>query len=474
MRKLHHLAADPPALMVAKSQLPPTSSTLPPPKHKHVWGALIIAIVVFSVASSLCLFFRRKLFPHFRQSRRSYRNRKGSLKDEVLSLRNFQLEELERATNSFSEECLVGSGAFGNVYKGNFEVEGTLAIKKAHADSFQSVEEFRNEVKLLSEVKHKNLVSLVGYCEETGGRRSKLLVYEYVPNGSLLEYIIGRRGRSLTWRQRVNIAIGAAKGIAHLHDGIKPSIIHRDIKPSNILVGDDFEAKVSDFGLVKLGPIGDQSHVSSQIKGTPGYLDPAYCSSFHLSPFSDVYSFGVILLQLVSARPAVDSSRNEANYHIIEWARPSLERSNVAEILDANLLVEPCNMEVMLKMGQLGLRCVVQNPKDRPTMTQVWQELEETLYAADRFNQKEPSRSSKASSARSYRLTDHRPQRSTDSDSQSFVSIDGVGLQRFHIEMDNLSFQSASLRCFEATSFSIDIDNNLTGISEETSKKDIR
>lgn len=104
-----------------------------------------------------------------------------------------------------------------------------------------------------------------------------------------------------------------------MHEGVKPSIIHRDIKPSNILLGEGFEAKVSDFGLVKTGPIGDQSHVSSQVKGTPGYLDPAYCSSFHLSPFSDVYSFGVILLQLVSARPAVDIAKNNLNFHVIEW-----------------------------------------------------------------------------------------------------------------------------------------------------------
>lgn len=112
-----------------------------------------------------------------------------------------------------------------------------------------------------------------------------------------------------------------SSGIAHLHQGINPSIIHRDIKPSNILVGEGFEAKVSDFGLVKSGPTGDQSHVSSQIKGTPGYLDPAYCSSLHLSPFSDVYSFGVILLQLIAARPAVDTAKNGSNYHIIQWVR---------------------------------------------------------------------------------------------------------------------------------------------------------
>ncbi|XP_038722773.1 probable serine/threonine-protein kinase PBL7 [Tripterygium wilfordii] len=425
--------------------------------NKHqIWGILIIIIVTFLLSASLFLLIKRKVFPIFKQRW----TRKGSLKGKKLMLRQFQMEELEKATNNFSEECLLGFGGFGNVYKGSFEGEGTLAIKRAHADSYQSIEEFRNEVMLLSQVKHSNLVGLVGFCEKTGAKGDQVLVYEYVPNGSLLEYIMGRGGRSLTWRQRVNIAIGAAKGIAHLHDGIKPSIIHRDIKPSNILIGDGFEAKVSDFGLVKIGPIGDQSHVSSQVKGTPGYLDPAYCSTFHLSPFSDVYSFGVILLQLVSARPAVERTRNPSNHHIIDWARPSLERGNIEEILDANLLSTPCNMEMMLKMGELGLRCVVKTPKDRPRMSQVWQELEEALYLTDcNVIRKEPT-------GRSSRSMDYEQ-------SQSFVSIDGIGFQRFRVEMDSISFQSTSLRCFEASSVSIDTDkNNLRGISEETSREE--
>ncbi|KAI5588356.1 hypothetical protein BDE02_05G091800 [Populus trichocarpa] len=415
---------------------------------KHIWGALIIGIVTISVVTSLCLFFRRRLFPIFWQR---YWLHKGSLKAGTLSLRRFQLEELERATKNFSDDSLLGSGAFANVYKGTFELEGiALAIKRDHAESYQSTEEFRN-----------------------GAKRTQMLVYEYVPNGSLLDYITGKGGRSLTWRQRVNIAIGAAKGIAHLHDGIKPSIIHRDIKPSNILVGDGFEAKVSDFGLVKMGPIGDQSYVSSQIKGTPGYLDPAYCSSCHLSPFSDVYSFGVILLQLVTARPAVDLTRNPSNYNIIEWARPSLESGRVEEILDANLLTDSCDMEMMLKMGELGLRCVVKNPKDRPTMTRVWQELEEALYLADNFVDKEPSKDYWRSSSSSRRSMDRGPRRSYEN-SQSFVSIDGVGFQRFHVEMDSIFFHSTSMKCLEAASVNIDIDkNNLRGISEETSKEEI-
>ncbi|XP_022741818.1 probable serine/threonine-protein kinase PBL9 [Durio zibethinus] len=408
--------------------------------HNQMWAVLIVAILTVLLGSSLFFFCRRKICQRW--------SRQGSLKAEKLNLRRFQLEELEKATKNFSKDCLLGSGAFGNVYKGTFEVEGTLAIKRAHAESYQSVEEFTN-----------------------GPKGAKILVYEYVPHGSLLEYIMGRGGRNLTWRQRVNIAIGAAKGIAHLHDGIKPSIIHRDIKPSNILIGDGFEAKVSDFGLVKMGPIGDQSHVSSQIKGTPGYLDPAYCTSFHLSPFSDVYSFGVILLQLVCARPAVDSTRNQPNFHIIDWARPSIERGSIDEILDTSLLSEPdCNMEIMLKMGELGLRCVVKMPKDRPTMTQVWQELEDTFYSVDNFMNKQPSRGSRRTIGKFPPLSEQGHRRSLDQDySQSFVSVDGVGFQKFLVEMDSVSLQSTSLRCFEINTInSVDVDKkNLGGTSEE-------
>ncbi|CAK9142122.1 unnamed protein product [Ilex paraguariensis] len=389
----------------------------------HIWGWLLIGIVTVFFGGLLFFCFKRKLYANCRLRR----NQKGNLNAEKKRLRQFQLEELEKATNNFSKDCWVGSGAFGDVYQGKFDVEGTLAIKKANADSYTSTEEFRN-----------------------GQKGAKVLVYEYVPNGSLLDYIMG---------------------IAHLHEGITPSIIHRDIKPSNILIGEGFEAKVSDFGLVKSGPIGDQSHVSSQIKGTPGYLDPAYCSSFHLSPFSDVYSFGVILLQLVAGRPAVDTSRSHSNYHIIEWSRPSLERGNVDEILDASLLLEPCNMEMMLKMGLLGLRCVVKVPKQRPTMTQVWQELEAALHSSDNFINNQPSKSARRSVGVSSQSTDRGSYRSVDQDySQNSVSIDGIGLQRFHVEMDSLSFQSASLRCLETNSISIDADkSNLRGIMEETS-----
>ncbi|KAK1372194.1 putative serine/threonine-protein kinase PBL9 [Heracleum sosnowskyi] len=407
---------------------------------KYLWLGLIAASLFLLIGALIYVSIRNRFF---RTCTQRLKQKKDDLDAEKLMLRRFQMEELVKATNNFSRGCLIGSGAFGNVYVGTFDVEGTLAIKKARADSYTSTDEFRNEVKLLSRVKHRNLVGLVGYCEEEGPKEAQVLVYEYVHNGSLLEYIVGRGGRFLTWRQRVNIAIGAAKGIAHLHEGINPSIIHRDIKPSNILVGEGFEAKVSDFGLVKSGPIGDQSHVSSQIKGTPGYLDPAYCSSLHLSPFSDVYSFGVILLQLIAARPAVDTAKNGSNYHIIQWARPSLEKGSVEDILDANLLLEPCNMEVMLKMGQLGLRCVVKVPKQRPTMTQVWQELEAALHVADTYIPKHPIKH------RSIGVSHGSMAEQDDSEI-------GVEFQRFHVDMD--TDHSASLRCLDSSAVSIEID----------------
>ncbi|CAH1437167.1 unnamed protein product [Lactuca virosa] len=430
--------------------------------NKYLWATLIVCSLILSVAAMLYLCKKKKFLAVFKR-------RMEYMKDKIdaheLMLRKFQVEELENATNHFAKEYLIGSGAFGNVYKGTFEGNITLAIKRARDDSYTSIKEFRNEVKLLSKVKHPNLISLVGYCEETGTKGVQILVYEYVPNGSLLEHIVGRGREPLTWRQRVNIAIQAAKGIAHLHEGIKPSIIHRDIKPSNILIGDGFEAKVSDFGLVRSGPIGDNSHVSSQIKGTPGYLDPAYCTSFHLSQFSDVYSFGVILLQLIAARPAVDSNRSRTSYHIIEWAKPHIERGNIEEILDTNLLLGPCNMDIMLKMGLLGLRCVVKEPKQRPTMTQVFRELEAALLSADRFiHHLLPPRPLAATSGG--RSTELRNGQGTDHDSNS-VSLDGVGLQRFRVDMESVSFQSTSLRCLDSDSLIFNVDEEMSFCVDE-------
>ncbi|ONK72680.1 uncharacterized protein A4U43_C04F21970 [Asparagus officinalis] len=401
----------------------PKDVTVDPGRSQRTQLLAAIVLSLAAMVSAFLLYFCIK-----RMHSKKYKN---TLSMREIGLRRFSLGEIEKATKCFSKECLLGSGAFGNVYRGMFDGGKILAIKKAHVDSYDSILEFKNEVELLWRVKHPNLVGLAGFCQEAD---QKILVYEYVPNGCLLDYIAGRQKKPLTWMQRVHIAIGAAKGIAHLHEGVTPSIIHRDVKPSNILIGEGFGPKVSDFGLVKSGPVGDASHVSSQIKGTPGYLDPEYCSSYHLTTFSDVYSFGVILLQLISARRAVDHSRPASQYHIIDWARPSLDKGTVEEIIDADLLLEACNMEMMLKMGQLALKCVVNKPKNRPTMNQVAKELEEDFkrYAA-------PAISKQISNVHCKSIARQ--------ESASSISIDNVGLERFNIEEeDDISIRSVSMR----------------------------
>lgn len=243
----------------------------------------------------------------------------------------------------------------------------------------QGSDEFRNEVELFSKVHHKNLVNLIGFCEESS---EQILVYEFIPNGSLLEHLSGAR-EPLTWRQRVTIAIGAAKGLSYLHEGCSPAIIHRDIKPSNILVDVDFEAKVSDFGLSKHGPTGDESHVSTLVKGTFGYLDPHYYLSFHLTTSSDVYSFGVILLQLVTARPAVDHTRKRSQYNIISWAAAQIEKGHLEDVIDPSLVEQGYDRDVILLMARLGLRCTCKDMKMRPAISFIIQELEAALRNHD-------------------------------------------------------------------------------------------
>ncbi|XP_057863420.1 putative serine/threonine-protein kinase [Cryptomeria japonica] len=367
----------------------------------------------------------------------------------MLAVQRFALKEMEVATNRFSSELLIGTGGFGVVYKGLLNTGDTVAIKRAKRDTFQNTQEFYNEVKLLAEIRHKNLVTLIGFCEEAG---EQILVYEYIPNGSLLEHITGQTNVQFTWRQRVQIAIGAAKGIGHLHEECKPPIIHRDIKPSNILVDNQMEAKVSDFGLVRTGPLGGESHVSSLVKGTPGYMDPDYCSSYHLTPFSDVYSFGVILLQLVTAKPAVDLTKRQPRYNVIDWARPSLEQGNLENILDSSLLRQTYNRDMMLFMGQLGLRCVERSPKDRPTMRQICEELEFHLYSQIL----EPSRS----------LVNRQGENSINENEDS-ISLENIGLQKFEVEMENVSFDGTNMRSLECHSFRIYLSlNNSEQVNE--------
>ncbi|CAN6472271.1 unnamed protein product [Victoria cruziana] len=234
----------------------------------------------------------------------------------------FTFRELATATKNFRQECLIGEGGFGRVYKGRIETTGqVVAVKQLDRNGLQGNREFLVEVLMLSLLHHANLVNLIGYCAE-GDQR--LLVYEFMPLGSLEDHLhdLPPDKEPLDWTTRMKIAAGAAKGLEYLHHKANPPVIYRDFKSSNILLDEEFHPKLSDFGLAKLGPTGDKSHVSTRVMGTYGYCAPEYAMTGQLTVKSDVYSFGVVLLELITGRRAFDSSRLQHEQNLVAWARP--------------------------------------------------------------------------------------------------------------------------------------------------------
>ncbi|RZC52460.1 hypothetical protein C5167_020888 [Papaver somniferum] len=239
-----------------------------------------------------------------------------------IAAHTFKYQELAAATNNFKEECVLGEGGFGRVYKGYLEsTDQVVAVKQLDRDGLQGNREFLVEVLMLSLLDHSNLVKLIGYCAD-GDQR--LLVYELMPLGSLDDHLydLPPNKEPLNWITRMKIAEGAAKGLEYLHDKANPSVIYRDLKASNILLGEGFYPKLSDFGLAKLGPTGDNTHVSTRVMGTYGYCAPEYAMTGQLTLKSDVYSFGVVLLELITGRKAIDNSRAVKERNLVAWARP--------------------------------------------------------------------------------------------------------------------------------------------------------
>ncbi|CAO1944640.1 unnamed protein product [Urochloa humidicola] len=285
--------------------------------------------------------------------------------------RYFPFEELKKCTNNFSEINEIGSGGYGKVYKGTLANGQIAAIKRAQQGSMQGAAEFKNEIELLSRVHHKNLVSLVGFCYEQG---EQMLVYEYIPYGTLRENLMGK-GVSLDWKKRLRIAIGSAKGLAYLHELADPPIIHRDIKSTNILLDESLNAKVADFGLSKLVSDTQKGHVSTQVKGTLGYLDPEYYMTQQLSEKSDVYSFGVVLLELITARQPIEKGK-----YIVREIRTAIDQYD-QEYYGLKGLIDPKIRDSAKLIGfrrfvQLAMECVEESAVDRPTMNDVVKELE--------------------------------------------------------------------------------------------------
>lgn len=286
----------------------------------------------------------------------------------------FTLEELSRATNNFSSANLLGQGGFGYVHKGVLPNGKEVAIKQLKAGSGQGEREFHAEVETISRVHHRHLVSLVGYCI-TGS--SRLLVYEFLPNDTLEFHLHGKGQPPLDWPTRMKIALGAAKGLAYLHEDCHPKIIHRDIKASNILLDLNFEAQVSDFGLAKFTSDID-THVSTRVMGTFGYLAPEYASSGKLTDRSDVYSFGVVLLELISGRMPVDTTNTLMDDSLVDWARPlmtqALEDGNFDSLIDPKL--RDYNHIEMSRMVACAAVSVRHSARRRPKMSQIVRALE--------------------------------------------------------------------------------------------------
>ncbi|KAK4843259.1 hypothetical protein QYF36_005966 [Acer negundo] len=293
----------------------------------------------------------------------------------------FTYEELKMATDNFSEANLLGQGGFGYVHKGVLSNGKVVAVKKLKAESGQGEREFQAEVDFINRVHHRHLVSLVGYCM-SGDQR--LLVYEFVPNKTLEFHLHGKGRPVMSWPIRMKIALGSARGLAYLHEDCQPKIIHRDIKAANILIDDSFEAKVADFGLAKFS-LDTDTHVSTRVMGTFGYLAPEYASSGKLTEKSDTFSFGVLLLELITGHRPFDKNDSYLDDSMVDWAKPllaqALEDGNFGALVDPKL--QEYDFSEMTRMVTCAAASVHHSARRRPRMSQIVRALEGKLPLED-------------------------------------------------------------------------------------------
>ncbi|XP_074573926.1 putative leucine-rich repeat receptor-like serine/threonine-protein kinase At2g19230 [Curcuma longa] len=290
-----------------------------------------------------------------------------------LENRKFTYTELQNITNNFQK--ILGKGGFGSVFHGRLEDGIQVAVKMLSESSSQGTQEFLAEAQHLTRVHHRNLVSLVGYCNEVN---HLALVYEFMSQGTLQDHLRGRasNGRALSWRQRLHIAIDSAQGLEYLQRGCRPPLVHRDVKSGNILLSETLEAKIADFGLSKAFLSEANSHISTRVVGTPGYLDPEYYNTFQLSEKSDVYSYGVVLLELITGLPPIVPGTE--NILLTQWVLQRLARGNIEDVVDPRLEGE-YDINCVWKCADIALKCTAQTSKERPTMTEVLMQLKESL-----------------------------------------------------------------------------------------------
>ncbi|KAF0893072.1 hypothetical protein E2562_021330 [Oryza meyeriana var. granulata] len=286
---------------------------------------------------------------------------------------NLSLEQVIKLTHNFAPDLMIGEGYFGKVYRAQLRDGHIVAIKRAKMEHFASLRaEFSNEIALLKKIEHRNLVQLLGYIDK---RNERIVITEYVSNGTLREHLDGQRGLVLSFNQRLEIAIDVAHGLTYLHLYAEKPIIHRDVKSSNILLTEGFRAKVADFGFARTGPTEpDQSQIQTDVRGTAGYVDPEYLRTNHLTVKSDVFSYGVLLLEILSGRRPIEVRRGARERITVRWAFEKYNRGDVKEILDP-MLTESVNEDILNKIFDVAFQCVAPTRADRPAMKEVVERL---------------------------------------------------------------------------------------------------
>lgn len=332
-----------------------------------VLGTIAVAVTLSAIFFLLILKNRLKKYHTISRRRKSTR-----ISIKIDGVKDFTYGEMALATNNFNDSAEVGQGGYGKVYKGILADGTVVAIKRAQEGSLQGQKEFFTEIELLSRVHHRNLVSLIGYCDEEG---EQMLVYEFMPNGTLRDHLSAAKSKEpLSFAMRLSIALGSSKGILYLHTEANPPIFHRDVKASNILLDSKFIAKVADFGLSRLAPVPDlegstPAHVSTVVKGTPGYLDPEYFLTHKLTDKSDVYSLGVVFLELLTGMHPISHGKN-----IVREVNVSYQSGMIFSVIDNRMGSYPS--ECVEKFVKLALKCCQEDTDARPSMAQVVRELE--------------------------------------------------------------------------------------------------
>ncbi|XVF83157.1 hypothetical protein PTKIN_Ptkin16aG0111200 [Pterospermum kingtungense] len=319
----------------------------------------------------------------------STKNTFAALSQRQSNLREFTFLELKTATKNFSRSLMIGEGGFGGVYRGVIRSTEDphkkidIAVKQLSRRGLQGHKEWVTEVNVLGVVEHQNLVKLVGYCAEDDERGiQRLLIYEYMPNRSVQDHLSTRSQTSLPWSTRMKIAQDTARGLAYLHEGMDFQIIFRDFKSSNILLDEHWNAKLSDFGLARLGPSDGLSHVSTAVVGTIGYAAPEYMQTGRLTAKSDVWSYGVFLYELITGRRPLDRNRPKGEQKLLEWVRP-----HITDIKKFRLILDPrlegkYSLKSAHKLAAVANKCLARQAKLRPKMSEVLEMVNRIAEAA--------------------------------------------------------------------------------------------